>query len=362
MNKKRMRGLWSGLVRDVPSTRLFAAASLTPAVLLALSALKGGAWSGIALFYITIFTFIVDELAARAYPDAPEGREFPAADGLLATLALAHFGLLILGVAALIGATGISAPARVALFLALGLFMGQLSNSTAHELIHRADKRLFLLGMLVYISLLFGHHTSAHRLVHHRHVATPRDPNSARKGESFYRFFARAWVGSFRAGYEAEADLRARTTSLRGLRRINPYIWYLFGGFAYLILAGALAGAQGVLAYLALIAYAQIQLMLSDYVQHYGLTRAPRGEGYEPVSARHSWDAREPLSSLFMLNAPRHSDHHAHPNRPFPALRLVQEAEPRPMLPHSLPAMAALALFPPLWRRVMDKRLTKLGF
>jgi alkane 1-monooxygenase len=30
------------------------------------------------------------------------------------------------------------------------------------------------------------------------------------------------------------------------------------------------------------------------------------------------------------------------------------------MLPHSLPAMAALALIPPLWRRVMDRRLRAL--
>jgi alkane 1-monooxygenase len=55
-----------------------------------------------------------------------------------------------------------------------------------------------------------------------------------------------------------------------------------------------------------------------------------------------------------MLNAPRHSDHHINPARPFPVLTLIPGQ--MPMLPHSLPVMAVLALVPPLWRRLMDKR------
>lgn len=63
-----------------------------------------------------------------------------------------------------------------------------------------------------------------------------------------------------------------------------------------------------------------------------------------------------------MLNAPRHSDHHAHPSRIYPALRLGDTGAPgRPILQRSLPAMAALALFPPLWRRVMDPRVRALA-
>jgi alkane 1-monooxygenase len=58
-----------------------------------------------------------------------------------------------------------------------------------------------------------------------------------------------------------------------------------------------------------------------------------------------------------MLNAPRHSDHHMHPARSFPALEL--SAENMPILPHSLPVMACLALVPGLWRKVMDRRVAK---
>lgn len=152
------------------------------------------------------------------------------------------------------------------------------------------------------------------------------------------------------------AQARARFAALR------PYADYLLGGAAMAVLVTLWFGAGGLLAYLLLCLYAQMQLLLSDYVQHYGLERAHLGNGrYAPVDETHSWDAPHPVSSLWMLNAPRHSDHHAHPARPYPALQLGQTDAPgRPMLPRSLPAMAALALFPPLWRRVMDRRVRQL--
>ena len=360
-----LRGL-ARIGREIPEVDTFAVVTLAPVPLLLLGTFFGGIFAWGALLYITALIFALDTLIAQAAPDAPEGSEFPAADRLSIGLAIAHFGLLIAAVAALSGVTGLGAGARIALFLGFGLFFGQVSNSNAHELIHRADKRLFLLGKWVYISLLFGHHTSAHRLVHHRFVATPDDPNTAALGESYWSFAPRAWIGSFVAGYEMERNLRAErpapVTPTERIAALTPYVGYVLGGLWFVMLFGLLFGFFGVLAYLGLCLYAQIQLLLSDYVQHYGLERARRDEAsYEPVSARHSWDAAAPVSALWMLNAPRHSDHHAHPARVYPALQLGDlDAPGRPVLPRSLPAMAALALIPPLWRRVMDTRVIAL--
>ncbi|MEZ5684885.1 MAG: alkane 1-monooxygenase [Paracoccaceae bacterium] len=358
-----------------PRIEAFALVVLSPVPLLGLGAVFGGLWAWAAFFWVGIFIFTLDVMIRRAAPDAPEGQEFPAADGLSQLLAGLHFGLLALAVWAISGGSGLDAVSRVPLFLAFGLFFGQVSNSNAHELIHRADKRLFLFGKWVYISLLFGHHTSAHRHVHHRFAATPDDPNTAQLGESFWAFAPRAWAGSFIAGWEMERArrlprLQAEAALAQGpLARVRlwfaarrPYADYLLGGAAIALLVTLWFGAGGLLAYLALCAHAQIQLLLSDYVQHYGLERAALGNGrYAPVDETHSWDAPHPVSSLWMLNAPRHSDHHAHPARPYPALRLGETGAPgRPILPRSLPAMATLALFPRLWRRVMDKRVRAL--
>ena len=333
----------------LPPMILFAAATLIPVPLIALAALQGGVWVWVGLLYLTGFTATLDHFVTRITPPSPDA-EFPVANGLSVVLALSHFTLLVFVVRALSG-DGITLIEKAGLFAAAGLFMGQVSNSNAHELIHRGNRWLHRLGMWVYISLLFGHHTSAHPLVHHALVATRADPSSARLGESFYRFAVRAWKGSFRAGLKVESDRLARTGRPRWR---HPYAVYVAGAAAFAAGAALLGGLPGLLAYLGLAAFAQIQLLMSDYVQHYGLSRSQRPDGRpEPVGDRHSWNSPHVASSALMLNAPRHSDHHARPARAYPALILPADT---PTLPRSLPVMSCLALYPRGWRRVTDPR------
>jgi alkane 1-monooxygenase len=252
------------------------------------------------------------------------------------------------------GESELSGGGRVAVFVGAGLWLGQVANPAAHELIHRPGRGLCRLGALVYCWLLFGHHTSAHRLVHHRHAASAQDPNTARSGEGYYAFLVRAWAGSFRRGLAAENALR-----VRGKVGMHPYAVYMAIAVFCLGLGYAIAGTWGALAWAGLAAHAQSQLMLSDYVQHYGLVRAVKADGrLESVSARHSWNAPHWFSSAFMLNAPRHSDHHAHPARPYPALRLPEAAD-APHLPWPLPLACMIALCPPLWKRAIRPHLKR---
>ncbi len=335
---------------------LFAIATLLPVPLFAAGASLGGPWALAALAYMTVFVYLMDALVAYGGGAAREGVEFPAADRLSTLLGGLHFALLLLAVAALSGATGLGWGARIALFVAFGLYFGQVSNPNAHELIHRTRRGLFRLGMWIYISLLFGHHTSAHRHIHHRFVGTVDDPNTAVLGQGFYAFAAQAWWGSFRAGAEIETALRK---SRRDDSGPHPYAIYLGGALACLLLVAALFGLRGVLAYLLLAAYAQLQLLVSDYVQHYGLERRRERHGRtEAVGPGHSWNASHWFSGAMMLNAPRHSAHHERPGTPYPGLALP-EGGTAPMLPYSLPVMGAVALCPPLWRRVMDRRVER---
>ncbi|PYG28255.1 alkane 1-monooxygenase [Pelagimonas varians] len=327
----------------------FTVVTLGMVALLALALIVGAPFSVLALLYITVVTFFMDKLTALAAPDHP-GAEFPAGNGLSVTLGVVHFPLLFGGVWA-IGASDLAVLDKVFIFFALSLFLGQVSNSNAHELIHRSARPLHRLGVAVYSSILFGFHASAHVRVHHIYAATPRDPNSARLGQGFYRFAARAWIGALRQGYRAEATFR------KG-RGIHPYAIYGAYAACSLAIASVLAGWAGVGTLLGLSLYAQLQLLLSDYVQHYGLQRVKAAPNkWEPVGPKHSWNSPHGFSSALMLNAPRHSDHHAHPNRPYPGLEL--DRGDMPILPHPLPVMAVLALSPPLWRKVMDPRAKK---
>lgn len=335
----------------------FAAATLLPAALIALGAAVGGPVPAVALAALVFLPLLLDQLLPMA--GTAEGSEFPAGDALLVAIALTAFALPLLAIHTATGpapgtapgtppGTPLALPQKAALLFATGLWLGQIAHPAAHELIHRADRRLYQLGVAVYAALLIGQHASSHRLIHHRFVATTDDPATARRGEGFWRFALRASWQGYRAGYRAES---ARA------RRIHPYAVYTALSATALTAAALVAGPAGMALWAGLALHAQLQIHLSDYVQHYGLTRRILPDGKpEPVGPAHSWNSAHWATSALLLNAPRHSDHHANPSRPFCALRLPDTA---PRLPWPLPVAALIALVPPLWRRLMARQLSK---
>ncbi|MCX7287593.1 MAG: alkane 1-monooxygenase [Rhodobacterales bacterium] len=317
-----------------------------------MGAVQGGAWLWLAFLYMAVLTVLLDQLVPLT-AGALEGSEFPVADVLLVSVAIGALVVLPVAVWSIAGESGLSTGERLLMFLATGFWLGQVAHPAAHELIHRPRRELFRMGAAVYVALLFGQHASAHRLVHHRHVASAEDPNTARPGEGFYRFAVRAWRGSFLQGMRAETDLRARGHWIGP----HPYVGYIAGGASALALACIISGLPGLLVWVGIALHAQSQILLSDYVQHYGLQRNLRVDGrLEPVGPRHSWNASQWFTSAMMLNAPRHSDHHANPSRPFPALRLPPEDE-APRLPWPMPVACALALMPRVWKREIRPHL-----
>jgi alkane 1-monooxygenase len=94
-----------------------------------------------------------------------------------------------------------------------------------------------------------------------------------------------------------------------------------------------------------------------NYVGHYGLIRRQVVPGrYEPVPQWHSWDSSHRFGNWLPFNGGRHSDRHCDPSRSY--LSLSTRATPQ--LPGGYFAMFVLALFPPLWRRIMDPRVPML--
>jgi alkane 1-monooxygenase len=61
------------------------------------------------------------------------------------------------------------------------------------------------------------------------------------------------------------------------------------------------------------------------------------------------------MSNALLYHVQRHSDHHAHAGRRYQTLRSFGDSTPQ--LPGGYVSMGACALIPPLWRRVIDKRL-----
>ena len=243
------------------------------------------------------------------------------------------------------------------LLLSIGLVSGGQGITIAHELGHRRSRADRALAQALLITVGYGHFHIEHNRGHHARVATQDDPATARRGESFYRFWCRALPGGWRSAWALECVRLAR----QGLPRWcahNMMLWYAALPLAMAAAFGLAFGALGVLFFAgqALIAVSLLEAV--NYVEHYGLQRRRGSDGrLEPVTHHHSWNAAERVSNAWLFNLQRHADHHAHPALPYAALRHHDDS---PQLPTGYAGMLWLALMPPLWFACMDRRIDAL--
>lgn len=249
-----------------------------------------------------------------------------------------------------------STAETLGIMFAIGVTTGTVGIVYAHELFHKPNWLERNLGDLLMALVLYGHFRTEHLLVHHPWVGTPRDTVTARYNEGFLRVFPRVlWQGPGSA-WRAEKAKLARVN--RSPWHLSNPIWkYVVLQLAFLALAFAIGGWVGVglFAFQAIVAVWQLEL--TNYVEHYGLTRKHLGDGrYEPVKAHHSWDSAHRVSGLLLINLQRHADHHLHPMRRFPLLQ-IYDPDQVPMLPTGYPPMTFIAMFPPVWRRVFNPKV-----
>jgi alkane 1-monooxygenase len=235
----------------------------------------------------------------------------------------------------------------------LGMLNG-IAINTAHELGHKKEHHERWLARVALAPCGYGHFFIEHNRGHHVRVATPDDPATSRLGESFWAFWPRTVVGSLQNGWRLETNR---------LRRMGKGTWTLrndvLNAWAMTVALWAVLVALfgvGILPYLVLQAVLAFSLLEAvNYLEHYGLLRQQLPNGrFERVSPKHSWNNNHLTTNLFLYQLQRHSDHHANPTRRYQALRHFDES---PQLPAGYAAMIVLTYFPPLWRRVMDKRV-----
>ena len=73
------------------------------------------------------------------------------------------------------------------------------------------------------------------------------------------------------------------------------------------VLAFMFGGIFGLFAFLLCAFSAKLLLEAINYIEHYGLVNVKREK---PVGMRHSWNSNHLLSSVYLCNVTRHSDHH----------------------------------------------------
>ena len=248
---------------------------------------------------------------------------------------------------------GLSTLESVGLALTVAMVAGVAIN-TAHELGHKRANSERWLSKVALAQTGYGHFFVEHNRGHHVRVATPEDPASSRMGESFYEFLPRTVIGSLRSAFEIEREHLARDGHrFWSIRNDILNAWLM----SLVLFAGlALAFGPVVLPYLLIQAVIGFSLLeVVNYLEHYGLLRQTRDDGrYERTAPEHSWNSNSVASNVLLYHLQRHSDHHANPLRRYQSLRHFDEA---PQLPTGYAGMIVAAAIPPLWRRIMDRRL-----
>lgn len=261
-----------------------------------------------------------------------------------------------------VGSGVISTPFEwIGFTVSFALVTGGIGITVAHELGHKKSslERFYSKALLMTVSYM--HFYIEHNRGHHVLVATPEDPATALKNESFYSF----WIRSVFKGCAHAWKIENESMHRKGRSAFhfqNSMIWFAVLPFAFCgLLTGVFSYLAGELLWQipvfffaqSILAFTLLELV--NYVEHYGIMRKEISPGrYERVNPIHSWNASHLLSNFFLFQLQRHSDHHANAIKRY---QVLNHYDVSPQLPFGYPTMILIATLPPLWFKLMNKRL-----
>lgn len=249
----------------------------------------------------------------------------------------------------------LSTSELVGCVLSVGLVLGSCGINVGHELGHRSNKKEQLIAKLLLLPSCYTHFFIEHNRGHHKNVATDLDPASARKNEMVYTFWIRSTVGSYLHAWKLEAK------RLKGLSKPffsvgNQMIQFTIIQLAYVAII--ILASNSWTNFWAVISAGVVGFLLLEtinYIEHYGLRRKQLPSGrYERVQPHHSWNANYQIGRILLYELTRHSDHHYLASKKY---QVLEHQEDAPQLPFGYPTSMLLALIPPVWFAVMNKRL-----
>lgn len=246
--------------------------------------------------------------------------------------------------------------AQIGMTTAFGMSCGILGINAAHELGHRNTWHEQFMSKMLLLTTLYMHFFIEHNRGHHKNVSTDDDPASSRYGETVYTFYFRTIYGSWMSAWRLEAE-RLQKSGQSFWTWQNEMLRFQVIQAAFVVGIYAFFGAHVLTFYLGGAAIGFLLLETVNYIEHYGLRRKKVGDRYERTLPVHSWNSNHPLGRLLLLELSRHSDHHYMANRKYQTLRHFDDS---PQMPTGYPGMMLLAMVPPLWFRVMHRRIEEV--
>jgi alkane 1-monooxygenase len=326
----------------------------------------GGYWNFLTIFFSFLLIPVIDQSLGIDTSNVPESEVKAKAEEFYYRFVLYcwtyfQIAFVIWGAYAITTGKLATTIDWIGFILSFSLVTGGIGITVAHELGHKKSKLERFCCKILLMTVSYMHFYIEHNRGHHVYVATPEDPATSRKNENFYIFWLRSVFGSYIHAWRLENEsMRRNGKSILS----NEMLWFNLLPIAF---CGLLTGifsfslqrftweipvfffTQSFLAF--------TLLELINYVEHYGIVRREISAGrYERVNPLHSWNASHLLSNFFLFQLQRHSDHHAYAHKRYQVLNHYDES---PQLPFGYPTMIILALIPPLWFSIMNKRLER---
>ena len=239
----------------------------------------------------------------------------------------------------------------------MGLLCGTFGINVAHELGHRVNKYEQVFAKALLLTSLYMHFFIEHNKGHHKNVATPHDPSSARFNEPVFSFYFRTIIFSYISAWKI-ANNQMKKKGLPAWHWKNEMLQVQIIQLLFVTAIFLLFGWLVTLYFLAAATIGFLLLETVNYIEHYGLQRKQIADGnYERAMPHHSWNSNHILGRLMLFELSRHSDHHYLASKKY---QVLQHHEDAPQLPTGYPGSMILALVPPLWFYVMNKKIRKL--
>lgn len=244
----------------------------------------------------------------------------------------------------------------IGIVLSTGIVLGVNGINVGHELGHRQQTYEKYLGKTLLLPSLYMHFYIEHNFGHHLNAATKEDPATARYNQTVYSFWITSISRQYFSAWKIQKKLlRGSEQSFLSLK--NDMLWYVFFQCSFLLMTYLFFGATGLVFCLLSAFVGMLLLETVNYIEHYGLLRSKKDSGrYERVKEIHSWNSNHVLGRIVLYELTRHSDHHFKSSKKYQILDCHEDS---PQMPFGYPTSMVLSLIPPLWFKIMNKRIPR---
>jgi len=244
----------------------------------------------------------------------------------------------------------------IGIILSTGMVLGTNGINVGHELGHRQNTNERFIGKALLLPALYMHFYIEHNYGHHLNAATKEDPATARYNQNVYAFWFTSTIRQYINAWKIQMKLlKNNSNSFFSFK--NDMLWFTIIQFMYLFIVFLIFGNLGLLFALCAAVTGFLLLETVNYIEHYGLLRGKTNSGrYERVKEIHSWNSNHIVGRIILYELTRHSDHHYKTSKKYQVLECHKES---PQMPFGYPTSMVLALIPPLWFNIMNKRVPR---